>query len=545
MEGLRLRRRDALGIGALTLLLFVVLGAVTWRFVDNDGVAYLSVAAHYAEARWAQAVNGYWSPLLSWITAPLLAAGLEPVPAGRAAQAVATGVALFGLARIVVALGGRRSAVLATLTVAVPVLVAESLRRVSPDLLAAGLALVALAALFEAFDARGRPVSAGRGRVGVTVAVVAAAAALAKLFVGLLLAAVGAIAVVAAVRLDAGPRARRAGVTVAAAPLAALALWSVVLSVDAGRVLLSSSLEYHVLALATPGEAAPSADGLAPPPHPSSITPWEEPLRSAGTPGVAVGAATDGEPVEPSLPEPLTESVRERAESAVRRLYAFAVRWPALSAAAAATLALALVVLRGRGGPSRGALGVAGLWTVAVLVTWVEPRYLYTPFLLVLAAAIVAVRAPPRRLLAGAVTVSVLLAVGVHASLGVLRDDLDDVLAAAAAIEGAYGTPVRVATLGPGKVATHICVHLEGCASYGRIRPTTPPSTARRDLARFGVDALVVDVSREGSELPAALGLREIAPAEGRWRVFDVSGGGRGVAVAEIRAPATTSVEEP
>jgi hypothetical protein len=41
-----------------------------WQFSMNpDGVSYLDIAAAYARGDWAHALNGYWSPLYSWLIA--------------------------------------------------------------------------------------------------------------------------------------------------------------------------------------------------------------------------------------------------------------------------------------------------------------------------------------------------------------------------------------------------------------------------------------------------------------------------------------------
>src|SRR5215831_14043723 len=51
----------------------VVLGFVqAWShrlLVDHDGVAYLDIAENYARGAWASALNGFYSPLYSWLMA--------------------------------------------------------------------------------------------------------------------------------------------------------------------------------------------------------------------------------------------------------------------------------------------------------------------------------------------------------------------------------------------------------------------------------------------------------------------------------------------
>ncbi|MBZ5857456.1 hypothetical protein [Flavihumibacter profundi] len=47
--------------------------------INPDGIAYLTIAKNYAHAHWAEAVNAYWSPLLSWLLAPFCWLPVEPL----------------------------------------------------------------------------------------------------------------------------------------------------------------------------------------------------------------------------------------------------------------------------------------------------------------------------------------------------------------------------------------------------------------------------------------------------------------------------------
>ncbi len=48
-----------------------------FRFqINPDAVAYIAVAQKYLSGNWQQAFNGYWSPLISWLIAPLIACGV-------------------------------------------------------------------------------------------------------------------------------------------------------------------------------------------------------------------------------------------------------------------------------------------------------------------------------------------------------------------------------------------------------------------------------------------------------------------------------------
>lgn len=62
------------------ILCVTVLGLAAYhnRFSLNpDGVAYISIAEHYARGNWGAAINAYWSPLMSWFMAPFIALGFN------------------------------------------------------------------------------------------------------------------------------------------------------------------------------------------------------------------------------------------------------------------------------------------------------------------------------------------------------------------------------------------------------------------------------------------------------------------------------------
>ncbi len=66
-------KKDFLLIAAVYLLACTaVMPFVKW-YVDNpDSLQYVSIAHHILGGRWALAVNGYWSPLISWMLVPFI-----------------------------------------------------------------------------------------------------------------------------------------------------------------------------------------------------------------------------------------------------------------------------------------------------------------------------------------------------------------------------------------------------------------------------------------------------------------------------------------
>lgn len=110
--------------------------------MTTDTPSYISVACSYAEGRFHDAVNWVWSPLISWLLAPLIRVGMEPVSALHL-LAVATGIAgLFGCRGLLRELGIRGPARAIMLLSLVPVFHAFSIVNPNPDLLMAALLLV-------------------------------------------------------------------------------------------------------------------------------------------------------------------------------------------------------------------------------------------------------------------------------------------------------------------------------------------------------------------------------------------------------------------
>lgn len=81
-EGRRPSRASLVGNGALLVVASVLVGIVAYRtrleVTNIDGISYMSIAEQYAGGHWAEAVNGYWSPMVSWLMAPVMLLGAGP-----------------------------------------------------------------------------------------------------------------------------------------------------------------------------------------------------------------------------------------------------------------------------------------------------------------------------------------------------------------------------------------------------------------------------------------------------------------------------------
>ncbi|CAN5631185.1 hypothetical protein BH11BAC1_BH11BAC1_23510 [soil metagenome] len=105
-------------------------------YVDNpDTISYVSIAEKYANADFANAVNGYWSPLISWLLALFLKAGAGEIIAFKWLQLLIGWFAIFNFVKLVLAIVHSKAIrVVLSLTI-VPFVLDYSLLHLTPDLL--------------------------------------------------------------------------------------------------------------------------------------------------------------------------------------------------------------------------------------------------------------------------------------------------------------------------------------------------------------------------------------------------------------------------
>jgi hypothetical protein len=68
---------------AVTSAVGLALAWINRNQINPDGVAYIQIARHFAHLQIREAVNGYWSPLLSWLLVPFLWLHADPLFAFR------------------------------------------------------------------------------------------------------------------------------------------------------------------------------------------------------------------------------------------------------------------------------------------------------------------------------------------------------------------------------------------------------------------------------------------------------------------------------
>jgi hypothetical protein len=159
------------------VLALVAMGWWRRHALNPDGVAYLRIAGYNAHGQTGLAVSGYWGPLLSWLMAPGLAAGMSPLVVARVVMALTAVIFLLGCVAVFRAFQLPARWQLWGAWLAAAVSVCWSVENISPDLLAAGLVGFAFSKQLE-FQSAGKPPVAVWSGIGWGLAYLAKAAAL-------------------------------------------------------------------------------------------------------------------------------------------------------------------------------------------------------------------------------------------------------------------------------------------------------------------------------------------------------------------------------
>lgn len=87
--------RIVTGVLLLSTAVFTLVASLWFnRFTLNlDGISYLSIADHYANGYYKDAVNAYWSPMISWLMVPLIWVGIPAAYAFR----ILLGLSILGV----------------------------------------------------------------------------------------------------------------------------------------------------------------------------------------------------------------------------------------------------------------------------------------------------------------------------------------------------------------------------------------------------------------------------------------------------------------
>ena len=119
-------------------------------FVDNpDTISYITIAQKYFRHDYSNAVNGYWSPLISWMLALLLNIPRDEVYIFKLLQLLIGLFALFNFVKLVYVLIHSRSIRIVLTITSIPLILSYALLNLTPDLLFLGVILFYLRIVTE------------------------------------------------------------------------------------------------------------------------------------------------------------------------------------------------------------------------------------------------------------------------------------------------------------------------------------------------------------------------------------------------------------
>lgn len=317
-----------------------------------DGISYISIARQYADGHFGSAVNAYWSPLVSWLAAPLIHWGVDGVVAVVAASAASAVVGLAAGVALVWRVSGRHGVATAVAALVTAVFYVGNVRMLTPDVMVVAWSSCFVYALHRLDEARSDRRAAARW--AVVLGVVCAVGYVTKLFlVPVIVVSLAIWAGVRLVRAHDGTARRR---VLAAACLTALvtvvvsAPWVAALSLKYGEPTIGSSFGVNMTAKFDPQQVSllPTADTpLWAPPNEHAVSFGEDRSFQVG----------DGVPT-PS--EPLGERLRYYLEQRMLALphYLEMIRSIAPWALPTMVVATGALVLRRGGGTLRAPLFV-------------------------------------------------------------------------------------------------------------------------------------------------------------------------------------------
>jgi Dolichyl-phosphate-mannose-protein mannosyltransferase len=367
--------------------------------LNPDGVSYLSIARHYADGHWSEAINGYWSPLYSWLAWPLLRLPADPLLLMKLVNLVCGLLALGGVwllsARFTRQHGLR---VVAVAALVAPVL-GWALTEVTPDLLLVTVLVWYLYFLTSPSYHRDLAPVLATGALGGLAYLTKSYAVL---VIPLQLVLVHGWPVRRAGRAERLHNARR--LAAAAIAMAAVSLpWVAVLTAHYHRLTISTAAGYNWRILGPHASGHPMlTQGLFAPPNPDAVSAWEDPARF-DVPGWSV-----------SLVPP--HNLRHFAELIYNNVLTTVTDVGGFSALAFGILVAAVALTRLRADPldanDRRVLAIvalsAALFPLGYLPLDVDPRYLWVVLPLVVLAATRALDTVVRRNLVGTGTVAAL-----------------------------------------------------------------------------------------------------------------------------------------
>ena len=137
------------------LILYSLLAVFSLKYymaIGGDEISYINIAHAYATGNWANAINGYWSPLYSWLMAPFLLFGSTTLYAVYISKILSLVIGFFAIVSIrkLAQVFNLNKTVKSALTFSlVPAILFFSLMYPTPDLLASFIFICYLSIIFD------------------------------------------------------------------------------------------------------------------------------------------------------------------------------------------------------------------------------------------------------------------------------------------------------------------------------------------------------------------------------------------------------------
>jgi hypothetical protein len=135
------------------ILFYTVVGAILlpyYRYqINPDGISYISIANKYLAGNYREAINGYWSPLFSWLLMPWLYFKIDPLLAVKIINLLIGIVAITTMYSFTFRYQISEQIRCIILFVLIPVTIYFSYDQITPDLLTAVLLLFYFNVIFN------------------------------------------------------------------------------------------------------------------------------------------------------------------------------------------------------------------------------------------------------------------------------------------------------------------------------------------------------------------------------------------------------------
>jgi hypothetical protein len=507
LKGFLRRHRFITGVTAIYALIGIVLLAWYRYPLNPDGISYLSIARKYAAGDFNHAVNGYWSPFLSWALAPFAFAGLNLQVASKLILLVGGVVSLPLLWWLAGAWGSSNGLRKLLVVTAVPLLWFWILAGpITPDALVIPVVL-AYAALLTIR----RQGWLWGGSLGVLVALGYYIKSYLLLFfilhISVYIVLTAILPVRREIRRSLWP-AIEPYVWAAVAAFVLIVPWVAVLTAkyDGPTVSTSGSYNWSVTNPLKPGHPMHSA-GLLAPPNPTAVSAWEDPtyLPSAGWSPFDGWASFRG----------YSRIIADNIKRSGAAFQEFSIIGMALA------IIVGIGIVRDRAGnkraerfkdvpglPSFITVTVAAAYIAGYALILVEPRYLWPLCLLLLCAVAALASRPSRRRLDGrqylALVAAVIVTV-VTSPLLQLYYQRDDFLPVRyQALQMAPYVPPGSRVAADDFSAIMHCYYWQA-ACYGALNPTSGDDKNRAQLKEYAIDAILITKAPDGWQKPAYL----------------------------------------